>query len=291
MNENELCFNTTVTKNATLMIELDVAKRTGYGALEIIYQKVTDFLASGHSEQELTKALHGFEVKGIGALLNIERQGADKRSLIKEAENIMSIAKKVNAKAIQIVTGPLDYRAVVAYNTGANVPGYTGLLGYDKEAQLHMTRNNLMLLSDIARDYGILLYLEALSWTPLNSISLQQQLLESTGRDNVKMVVDFWHCYTSGDTPEALSRLDADLIYGVHVCDSLEFSGGIADETVLRDVPTGEGVLNLQEWVSAVKATGYKGWWSSETFCRKLQFDNSYRVSSALREQLKILVQ
>lgn len=291
MPDHELCFNTTVTKNATLMMELDVARRTGYNSLEIIYQKVEDYLLSGRSANQLREALHGLEIKGIGALINIERQGADKEKLIKDAEHIMTVASQVSAKAIQIVTGPLDFRAVIDHQNRAPVLGYRGLLGHDIKTQLLETRNNLRLLSDIARDFGMLLYLESLSWTPLNTLSLQQELLESTDRDNIKMVVDFWHCYTAGDTPETLSQVNAELIYGVHVCDSLTFSGGIADETVLRDVPTGEGVLNLEEWVGAVKATGYKGWWSSETFCKKLQCGNSYDVSSALKKQLETLLQ
>jgi len=115
-------------------------------------------------------------------------------------------------------------------------------------------------------------------------------LLRKANQDNLKMVVDYWHCYASGDHPEDVARIDSNLIYGVHVCDSLAFSGGVPNETVLRNVPTGEGVLDLRTWTDAVKATGYKGWWCSETFCGKLQQENSYDVARQMKTQLASLI-
>jgi sugar phosphate isomerase/epimerase len=153
-----------------------------------------------------------------------------------------------------------------------------------------LTAKNLALLADLAKQYDVLLYLEALSWTPLNSLDHQLQLIDRTERDNVRMVIDYWHCFTSGVQPQDIARMNKDLIYGVHVCDSLPFEGGIPNEEILRDVPTGSGVLNLAEWTAAVKATGYQGWWSCELFCKKQQQQNSYEVAKELKSLLTRLV-
>jgi sugar phosphate isomerase/epimerase len=58
----------------------------------------------------------------------------------------------------------------------------------------------------------------------------------------------------------------------------------------LRDVPTGSGILDLRTWTQAVKATGYEGWWCSETFCKAQQQDNGYAVARKLYSHLDILV-
>jgi sugar phosphate isomerase/epimerase len=84
--------------------------------------------------------------------------------------------------------------------------------------------------------------------------------------------------------------MNKDVIYGVHVCDSLPFEGGIPNEEILRDIPTGSGILNLVEWTDAVKATGYDGWWSCELFCKKQQQQNSYEVAKDLKALLTRLV-
>lgn len=87
-----------------------------------------------------------------------------------------------------------------------------------------------------------------------------------------------------------MARLDGKRIYGVHICDSLEHDGSIPDEAILRDVPTGQGILNLREWAEAVKATGYVGWWSCELFCRRQQQDDSFVVARDLHALMSDLV-
>jgi sugar phosphate isomerase/epimerase len=76
----------------------------------------------------------------------------------------------------------------------------------------------------------------------------------------------------------------------VHICDSRTFEGGIPVESELRDVSTGEGVLNLRNWTDAVKATGYVGWWSCELFCRKEHQANSFDVARRLHALMSDLV-
>jgi len=194
------------------------------------------------------------------------------------------------AKGVQIITGPVSVQTVRAQITGIDLSSYSGVLTYPREEQLAITARNLTVLADMAAQHNLVLYLEALGWLPLNTFADQLELIDRTGKDNVRLVVDFWHCYVSGDTPDTVSRLDPNLIYGVHVCDSLAFEADIPDEAVLRDVPTGSGVLDLAQWVDAVKSTGFVGWWSPELFCRKQHQENSFEVGENLRTLLTQLV-
>ena len=58
----------------------------------------------------------------------------------------------------------------------------------------------------------------------------------------------------------------------------------------LRDVPTGEGTLNLKEWTAAVQATGYEGWWAAETFSKKMRQGSVYSVARDMIQLLDTLV-
>jgi hypothetical protein len=91
-------------------------------------------------------------------------------------------------------------------------------------------------------------------------------------------------------TPDRIARPDRDLIYGVHLCDSLPFTGGIPNEAILRDVPPGSGTLDLQSWVDAVKATGFTGWWRCELFCNRQHQHNSYDVANDLKSLMERLI-
>ena len=290
MPQHKLIYHGLVSRHAPLAIDLKIMRRSGFEGLEISAAKMKDVLNAGISEQDLRQWLQGVDIPGIGFLLDIERHGTDEAALMRDAEEFFRLAGIAGAKGIQVLTGPVQVAAVEAFAKGQSSGLYEGVLRFSREDQLAMTARNLANLADKAAEHGLLLYLEALAWSPLNRLSDQVELIRRAGRDNIRMVVDYWHCYASGDTPDDVARLDANLIYGVHICDSLPFSGGIPNEAILRDVPTGKGCLNLQDWTDAVKATGYKGWWSCELFCRRQQYENSFDVASELRALMKALI-
>jgi len=286
----KLIYHGLVSRHAPLAIDLEIMRRTGFQGLEVSAMKMRAALESGITEQELSGWFHGIDVPGIGFLLDIERQSPLLDALIKDAHDLFRLAVIAGAKGVQVLTGPVQVQAVQAFAAGGNYGLYEGVLRLPRQEQMQITAVNLARLADIAAEYGLLLYLEALAWSPLNKLGDQVELIARADRPNLRLVVDLWHCYASGDRPEDVAALPRDLIYGVHVCDSLAYDGGVPDEVVLRDVPTGKGVLNLQDWVDAVKATGYEGWWSCELFCRRQHQENSFVVARTLYDQMARLI-
>ena len=263
---NQLIFHSMASRWNTLSIDIDIASSLGFDGLETSGPKIAAFLDAGFTQQDLKARLGDLFLPGIGFLINVERQG-ERSDMLREAERLCQLAVAAGAKGIEAITGPLDLRVFEAGSTERHPTLYRGLIDFPRDTQTTLTADNLRAVADIASSYGLVVYLEALSWTPLNTMDDQLRVIDLCKRDNVKLVIDFWHSYTSGDTPQRIARLDRELIYGVHLCDSLPFAGGIPNEAILRDVPTGSGVLDLQSWVDAVKATGFTGWWSCELFC------------------------
>ena len=104
----------------------------------------------------------------------------------------------------------------------------------------------------------------------MNSLSKSLEVIEAAGRDNVGMVIDFWHLWAGGGTsPEDVSKLDKSMIYGVHICDGVKPKNNNWDEAVLRGYLVGEGDINVEEWVKAVISTGFDGVWSAELYSPK----------------------
>jgi len=283
---NSLVLNSTIVQSANLLTEIDVWRTTGFDAMEIHAKKLEHYLQSGFSRSELSLALRDVPVAGVGFIIDIERQGASREDLFREADRVFELASLVNASGVQILTGPVDVQAVIDYQHGRPAGGYQDLLRLSDAELCAVAAQNLAQLADRAAAHGLCLYLEPLSWAAINGLRKPLQLIEAAARTNVKIIVDYWHCMTSGVTPDEVARLDKDLIYGVHVCDSLPFTGGIPIETELRDVPTGEGILDLKEWTAAVKATGYEGWWAAETFSNKMRQGSIYSVA---RDMVKLL--
>lgn len=290
MAQTSLIYHGLVSSESTLSMDLEIMRQTGFDGLEISAAKMKAVLDAGFSEKELSLRLKDVFVPGIGFLLDIERHGADVSALRQDAEEIFRLAKIAGAKGIQIITGPVQVEAVKAIQHGRDWPGYRGVLGLPHEDQMLILSRNLAQLADAAAQHGLLLYLEALAWLPLNRITDQVEVIKRADRENLKLVVDFWHCYASGDLPDDMARIDKNLIYGVHFCDSRTHDSGLPDEKILRDVPTGQGVLNLQVWVDAVKETGYQGWWSCELFARRQQQDNSFAVARDLHALMSKMI-
>lgn len=291
MNDtNMLVLNSTITKYSNLLTDIDVAKHLGFDAMEIHTYKLDRYLEAGYSELDLGVALSGVAVIGAGHVADVERQGQAREELFQEAERIFSLAKTVGARGVQILSGPIDVQAVIDYAGGMRGGMYSDLLGLSTRELIHLAAKNVLVLADMANELDLLLYLEPLSWSPINGLQNALQLIDATGRDNVKLVIDYWHCFTSGVRPDDVAKLDKSLIFGVHVCDSLPYDGGIPIETAMRDVPTGQGVLNLKDWTEAVKATGYRSWWAAETFSRKMQQQPVNAVARDMRHLLGTLV-
>ena len=286
----KIIYHSIISKHSTLAMDLEIVRRHGYDGIEVSALKARAFLAAGFTGQELRDRFGDIEVPGVGFLLDIERHGDDRASLIQDAADIFDLAATIGAKAVQVITGPVDVQTVKDYARGGKSGGYQGVLGLAREQQIAITAANLATLADMAEEIGLILYLEALAWAPLNRIDDQLELIERAGRDNIKLVVDYWHCFVSGDTPGTISQLDKSLIYGVHVCDSIPFYGGIPDERILRDLPIGSGAIDLVAWTNAVLSTGYEGWWSAELFCAKQHQENSFEVAGHLKSLLFSLV-
>jgi sugar phosphate isomerase/epimerase len=285
-----LMLHSLVAKDAPLAIDVRVARETGYDGIELSAAKMRAFLAAGWSETDLSRRLQGIDIPSLAFLADVDRHAADEAALIADVEGLLHLAGLAGAKGIQVITGPVDFRTVAQMRGGLDLGGYKGVLGLPHDEQIAIVARNLARIADMAAERGMRVNFEALAWCPLNRIADQVEVLERAGRDNLKLIVDYWHCHISGDVPETVAALDKALIGGVHICDSQAFVGGVPNEPVLRDVALGEGVVDLQAWTDAVKSTGYEGWWSGELFCRKQHQDDSFAVAAGMKALMTRLI-
>lgn len=291
MKPNRLILHSSICWHLPLRMDIDIAQKTGFDGIDPSMRKLQAYLDAGHTEAELRHVTQGVDIPGFGVIHDIERQGADEAALMRDAERVIHMARLVGAGGIQVIPGPMDVRATRDHAEGRKSTRYPGVLGLPRDEQIAITARGLRRIAVLAAQAGLLIYLEPMSWTPLCRLVDAQELLSRADCPNVRLCIDYWHCFTAGDRAEDVAKLDAALLYGVHICDSLPFDGGIPDEVVLRNLPLGSGVIDLREWTDAVKSTGYRDWWGSESMCTRQHQLSGLETASDTLNKMRALIE
>jgi len=278
-----IAHNGTCTMYCNLLPDIRIAKETGYAGIEIIGSKLYRYLAQGFSVESLLQHLEGIAPVGLGYVQDIERQEPNEyAALLKDCEKMCCLAQKLGCPMVQLLTGPIE--------PGLGIHGsYQGLAGMPWPQIRKLTAKNLAALADIGARYNVRCYLEPLTWAPVHTLQQALEVIDAAERDNVALLIDFWHQWTSGTTPDDIAKLDRKLIAGVHFCDSLELTGEQWSHEQ-RNVWTGGGHIPLKEWVDAVLGTGFDGWWACELFSPKHWELDPWETAYNLKELLAYML-
>lgn len=252
--------------------QLRIAHETGFSGLEILPEHLYRYLENGGSYAAYRDlmAKYSVDITCINALKRIGRHEPEARAeLLREAEKICQAAVELRCPVVQIMAlTELDH-----------------LSAAERDAIL---LENISAIADIGAPHGIKFQIEVVAFTAFNSLQHALDLIKQSGKDNLGVVVDFWHLHAGGGTtPAEVARMDKELIYGVHFCDGRAAKPGEAwDEWVQRDYAPGEGDVDIAAWVAAVKATGYDGVWSPELLSPQNWEDDLWDISRHCYEDM-----
>ena len=257
--------------------QLRIAHETGFSGLEILPEHLYRYLDNGGSYAAYRDlmAKYSIEITCINALKRIGRHQPEARAeLLREAEKICQAAVELRCPVVQIMAlTELDH-----------------LPDSERDAIL---LENISTIADIGKSHGIKFQIEVVAFTAFNSLQHALRLIKQSGKENLGVVVDFWHLHAGGDTtPAEVARMDQDLIYGVHFCDGRAAKPGEAwDEWVQRNYAPGEGEVDISAWVEAVKATGYDGVWSPELLSPRNWEQDLWDISRHCYEDMNKYIQ
>lgn len=230
--------------------QLRIAKDSGFDALEILPEHLFRYLENGGSFKEYTDLMdeYDIEISCINALKRIGRhQPGEREAMLDEAHKICHAAQQLRCPVVQIMA-------------------LTELDNLSEQERNAILVKNIRDIADIGKGYGVKFQIEVVAFTRFNSLSQGLEIIKQVERDNVGLVIDFWHLHAGGaTTPHEVAKMDVNLIYGIHFCDGRAAAPGEAwDEWVQRDYQPGEGDVDIPSWIEAVRATGYDGVWCPE---------------------------
>ncbi|WP_036626010.1 sugar phosphate isomerase/epimerase family protein [Pantoea sp. AS-PWVM4] len=261
------------TMHGNLITDIRLAKEAGFNSLEVFYPKFVRYLENGGTTAELKKKIKdaGLTVSFLSALDHIERFTTNDRiALLEEAEKITREAVEIGTDTVMVLP-----RKGIDHLSDAEI--------------MDIMTDNIAAIATIGERHGIRYMIELPAFTKFRTLKQGLEVIERVGKKNVGIVVDFWHFYAAGCTPEEVSRMNKDHIFGVHFCDGRvpKNEGDTWDETILRSCMPGEGEIDLTRWSQAVKATGFNGAWSVELISPALWEKDSSELTTALCQSLK----
>lgn len=261
------------TMHCNCATEVRLAAETEYEGIEFLETKIFRYLE--HFPASDLKALldkYKIQARCINALKSVERIGDEREDLLKECETLCAAAKVLECPVIQLVP-------------------FEGLEHLPYEESFELTCKNIADIADIGAKYGIRFQLEVIAWAPIHTLQQGLDVIDRVGKDNVGMVVDFWHLYAGeGTTPDDVAKLDKNIITGVHFCDGVKIPRDkpwtSTTELDCRGYLAGEGEIPVKEWCDAVKSTGFDGTWSSELLSSKHWEWDLWDVARKTRDQM-----
>ncbi|TYC61908.1 sugar phosphate isomerase/epimerase [Rhodobacterales bacterium] len=82
-----------------------------------------------------------------------------------------------------------------------------------------------------AANHGLLVHLEFMRWRDVGTLPAAQQVVERSGQDNARILIDLLHLVRSGSTVKDLAAVPGELISLVQICDArAELEGDIIAE-------------------------------------------------------------
>ena len=243
------------TMHCNLKTEIRIAKELGFGGIEIVASKLIRFIENEGSLSDLKAMMNDADVVpvAINAIKDVEVQSTCERNKVIEETKLLSrTAQELGCPTIQLVP-------------------FCSLDGRPLEDILKLTAMNIKEIAKIGQEFNVRYQLEPIAFSGIHSLKDSLKLIDIVDEPNVGMVIDFWHLWAGGETePEEVAKLDKEIIYGIHFCDGKKNPKGAEwDEAALRSYLPGDGDMDVQAWVDAVKKTGYEGSWSSELYSPK----------------------
>ena len=180
------------TMHTNVLTDVRLAADAGYDGAELLASKVVRFLDAGYRAEDLAAALtsSGLTATCINALRDVERDDEiARRALFDETRRLCEVAVAIHCPVIQLVA-------------------FDALAGRPEEEILRLTASNVAAIADIGRAYDIAFQVEPIAWSPIRTLGQWLRLIENVDRPNVGLVIDFWHSWAAGDTPEAVARLE-----------------------------------------------------------------------------------
>jgi sugar phosphate isomerase/epimerase len=241
-----LGLNTSTIQPASLLDKIRIAHQAGYDAIELWITDVEDYLSSGGSLADVSKAL-GDTLLLQPSMIYLKdwwhQDAARDKQGMETCRRRLEIAYRLGVA--RMVAGP----PAVSLPLGLLIERYGRLL-------------------ELSIDVGVPASIEFLGFVQgVNTIEVAWQICQGVGHPQATLTSDAWHLFRGGSNLATLDQIPAERVSIVHWNDA-PAQPPRTEQTDADRVMPGDGILDLPALAEQLARTGYSRTLSLELFHR-----------------------
>jgi 2-keto-myo-inositol isomerase len=263
------CLNSSTIRPTPILKKIEIAAAAGYRAIELWHDDIDAHLARGGTLAELRRAL---DDRGLAVPTTIylkgwfETTGDPHRTELDECRRRME--QSVALGAVHVIAGP---------------PG--GMADHDQGAR------NYRELLEIGLAMGVRPAMEFLGFVDdINTIEDGLEIITKAGHPAGTVVLDPFHIFRGGGSPESIAKLRADQIAIMHFNDTPAHPPRAEQHDKDRVYP-GDGHLDLKRQLDLLRQVGYRSWLSLELFREDLWARDPLEVAKTGLEKMRAVAE
>lgn len=223
---------------------LEVARRTGWAAIELRHVDFARAAEAGQSPEEVVALVgaSGLAVAAVGARLGwMYAEGAEREAL---GRVFVDVCRWSAALGAAVVQSPVDFAA----------------------GDIRRAADRVRAMGDLAARHGLRLAIEPYTIArQFNRLELGRELLALADHPACGLDVDSYHLQRAGDGIEAVASLAPAEIAHVQYSDVPATAAPAREPADLQDrLPPGRGVVPFPAFFRILDAKGYRGYLSYE---------------------------
>jgi sugar phosphate isomerase/epimerase len=266
----KLCLNLGTINHLDYEAQLRVSSQAGFSAVGLHMIRLEEYLYSGHTLDDAADALKRNHLEAAEVVFMpdwVSARGKEKRQVLARAEYICSTMERMES-------------SVLIANT----------LG-EKEYDPALAQDNFGELCGVASKYGVLIALEYLPWTSLDTMRKAWNIVRAVNLLNGGIVLDTFHYFKGHPSREELDEVPIEKIFIVHLDDLEDVAADLVTLTRRHRVAPGEGIFNFDEILEYLFSRRYKGYYSLEILNTNHPTQDPIELATRLRLSTERLVE
>lgn len=266
------CLNTATTRGKPLEDDIRLCGEVGFEGIEIDTRKIDEYIEAGGTIADLRALLSDSGVKCAGVMAFGFAPFSDATEQLERIRRYAPVCRDLGGELL------------LAFIAGQPEPGLSHERAIEQAGYAATT------YAEAAHEFGLKIALEPIGGRDfMGGPDDALAIVEASGHPALGIMVDTFHYYKSGVSPERVAQIPVEQILIVHINDAENLPAeSLVDANRLYP---GLGILPLHGYLDALMQAGYDGYLSVEIFREEYWVDEHASIIRNAKTTLDAVIE